>query len=113
MPTSTTARPKTPRAEAVREPSAKPLSILWLSHLVPHPGAGGASQRSYHLLCEAAARHRVHLVALHRPRLLSADMLSQATTDLSRRCTLDVVPLVRDQSRMHRWWVALMGLWRE
>ena len=80
--------------------------------MVPHPGAGGASQRSYHLLCQAASRHRVHLVALHRPRLLSPDLLSQATVDLGRRCTLDVLPLVRDRSALHRLWTAAMGLWR-
>lgn len=97
-----------PRAKA---PPAS-LSVLWLSHLVPHPAAGGASQRSYHLLCQAASRHRVHLMALHRPRLLSADLLSQATADLSRRCTLDVIPLVRDRSVAHRLWTAAMGLWR-
>lgn len=86
--------------------------MLWLSHLVPHPGAGGASQRSYHLLCQAASRHRVHLMALHRPRLLSADLLSQATADLSSRCTLDVIPLIRDRSLAHRLWIATVGLWR-
>lgn len=113
MPTSTARRPKSSaRGAPAAAPSDRPLSVLWLSHLVPHPGAGGASQRSYHLLCQAASRHRVHVVALHRPRLLSADLLSQATTDLSRRCTLDVVPLARDRSALHRLWVATMGLWR-
>lgn len=111
MPPSTVRRTKAPRQDPPGE-SPRPLAILWLSHLVPHPGAGGASQRSYHLLCQAAARHRVHLIALHRPRLLSGNLLAQASTDLSRRCTLDVVPLPRDRTPVHRWWTAAMGLWR-
>lgn len=111
MPIATLSQPQPP-TPAGRGVPRDPLSVLWLSHLVPHPGAGGASQRSYHLLCQAASRHRVHLVALHRPRLTSAELLSQATSDLSPRCTLDFFPLVRDRSRVHRLWVAAMGLWR-
>jgi sugar transferase (PEP-CTERM/EpsH1 system associated) len=46
------------------------LRILWLSHLVPYPPAGGAPQRSYHLLRQAASRHEVHLLALNQSVLL-------------------------------------------
>ena len=112
MPASTAQRATAPASRQHTRSKSPPLSVLWLSHLVPHPAAGGASQRSYHLLCQAAARHRVHLVALHRPRLLSADLLSQAVTDLACRCTLDVVPLIRDRTLGHRLWAATMGLWR-
>lgn len=43
------------------------MNILWLSHFLPYPPKGGVFQRSYHLLRETARRHRVSLVALHRP----------------------------------------------
>ena len=39
------------------------MRILWLSHFVPYPPAGGALQRSFHLLRSAAQKHEVHLLA--------------------------------------------------
>lgn len=44
------------------------MKILWLSHFYPYPPAGGALQRSYHLLRQVAERHEVHLVALRKTR---------------------------------------------
>ncbi len=63
---------------------SRPLRILWLSHFVPWPPAGGALQRSYHLLREVASRHRVHLVSLSQiPRLRTGDELEEAKRALS------------------------------
>lgn len=46
------------------------MRVLWLSHFVPAPPAGGALQRSHGLLHEASRRHEVHLVALNQRQLL-------------------------------------------
>jgi len=63
------------------------LRVLWLSHLVPYPPAGGAPQRSYHLLRQAAARHEVHLLALNQTALLSTqETVEAAVHHLSRWC---------------------------
>lgn len=42
------------------------MKLLWLSHFLPYPPKGGAPQRSYHLLRQAAASHEVHLAAVAR-----------------------------------------------
>lgn len=46
------------------------MKVLWLSHLVPYPPKGGALQRSYHLLREAAKYHEVYLLAFVQNALL-------------------------------------------
>ena len=48
----------------------QPLNVLWLSHFVPYPPQGGALQRSYHLVRQAARRHSVHVVALNQRAVL-------------------------------------------
>jgi glycosyltransferase involved in cell wall biosynthesis len=71
------------------------MRVLWLSHLVPHPPAGGVLQRSYHLLRELAAEFEVHLVAL-RQRAICPDeaSLEAATAALSEFCaSVRVFPL--------------------
>lgn len=78
--------------------------ILWLSHLVPYPPAGGAPQRSYHLLRQAAARHEVHLLALNQTALLStADQIDAAVRHLTKWCaTVAVHPIPWDGWRPGR-----------
>jgi glycosyltransferase involved in cell wall biosynthesis len=46
------------------------MKILWLSHLVPYPPKGGALQRSYYLLREAAKFHDIYLLAFIQHALL-------------------------------------------
>lgn len=69
--------------------------ILWLSHFVPWPPAGGALQRSYHLLREVTSRHSVHLASLSQiPRLRTGEELEAAKRALSPHLAgLDVFTL--------------------
>ena len=76
------------------------MKIVWLSHLVPYPPAGGALQRAHYLLRHAAGRHEVHLLALHQPRLLSVADLPQAVDELSRFCaSVCVLSIPAEQSQ--------------
>jgi len=43
------------------------MDIVWLSHFIPYPPRGGASQRSFNLLKEAAKTHRVFFYGFNRP----------------------------------------------
>lgn len=80
------------------------MNVLWLSHFVPFPPAGGALQRCYHLLQHAARRHDVHLVALNQPRLLATGAeLHEARGKLAEWCaSTSIVGLPSEQSRLHR-----------
>jgi glycosyltransferase involved in cell wall biosynthesis len=81
------------------------MKVLWLSHFVPFPPAGGALQRTYHLLRHTAERHDVHLFALHQPRLLPSADLTASVQALSGLCrSVRVFPLGAEQSPAHRWW---------
>src|SRR6185295_2940132 len=81
------------------------MRILWLSHFVPYPPAGGALQRTYHLLRHAAKQHEVHLISLHQPRLLPTEgELTEAVSVLSGICaSVRVFPLPAERSAFHRW----------
>lgn len=79
------------------------MKILWLSHFVPYPPAGGALQRSYHLLRHAATHHEVHLLALHQPRLLPHAELPASVAALSELCaSVKVFDLPAERSTAHR-----------
>jgi glycosyltransferase involved in cell wall biosynthesis len=62
------------------------MRILWVSGFVPYPPAGGALQRSYHLLRLAGRSHEIHLVALDN---LAPHLRANARTD-AVRALLDV-----------------------
>ena len=104
----------TPDMQEDREVSVWPrteqrrLRILWLSHFVPYPPTGGNLQRSYHLLRQAAQRHRVHLVCLNmRAVLPTRDLVDDAVRELSRLCArVDVFPNPWDRSSLHRLTIA-------
>lgn len=80
------------------------MRILWLSHFVPFPPAGGALQRTYHLLRHAASQHEVHLIALHQPRLLPTSAgLAESVEALSAICaSVRVFPMPSERSPFHR-----------
>ena len=87
------------------------MRVLWLSHLVPDPPTGGAMQRAHHLLRHTAARHEVHLLALHQPRLLPTAELADSVERLSRSCaSVLVFPLFAERSRFHRLTTAARSL---
>lgn len=90
--------------------AARRLRILWISHFVPYPPAGGNLQRSYHLLRQTTRRHTVHLVCLNmRSVLPRTDQTESAIRELSRLCRrVDVFANPWDRSRLHR--LAVAGL---
>jgi glycosyltransferase involved in cell wall biosynthesis len=71
------------------------LRILWLSHFVPYPPAGGNLQRSYNLIRRLAERHEVILIAFNRRRSLPrASDRDEAAQHLGRFCSgVDVFPI--------------------
>lgn len=79
-------------------------TVLWVSHFMPYPPAGGAWQRSYHLLRQAARHHDVVLAALNRPSALArGPALAEAVEHLSAFCRDVVVERNRwDGSRFRR-----------
>jgi len=80
------------------------VKLLWLNHFVPYPPAGGALQRTYHLLRSTASRHEVHLVALNQRRLLpEPDGLASAVRALSAFCaSVQVFPLASERTAVDR-----------
>ncbi|HET7188428.1 MAG TPA: glycosyltransferase family 4 protein, partial [Gemmatimonadaceae bacterium] len=80
------------------------MRILWVSHFVPFPPAGGALQRTYHLLRHAAARHEIHLLALNQPRLLpTLAARAEACDALSQLCaSVRVIEQPAERSSIHR-----------
>jgi len=74
--------------------------ILVLSHLVPWPTTSGVLLRCYHLLREAARRHRVHLFALNQEVLLPPEQVAASVRHLASFCAeVQVFPLADAGSR--------------
>jgi glycosyltransferase involved in cell wall biosynthesis len=59
------------------------MKLLWFSHFVPFPPRGGGSQRSYHLLRQAAKSHQVHLVAFNLRNYSPGD-LAECASEFSK-----------------------------
>jgi len=96
------------------ESEARHVKILWLSHFLPYPPRGGALQRSYYLLRQAALTHEVHLVAVNnRAQLSTPAEVAEAVSTLSRVCArVDVFPNTFDHSRFRWGLMAAAGFWR-
>lgn len=60
-------------------------TVLWVSHFLPFPPKGGSSQRSFHLLRELSAAHRIHYVGIHKPSRVSDALLAEARAELGPR----------------------------
>lgn len=89
------------------------MRILWLSHFFPYPPAGGALQRSYHLLRQAASRHDVRLVALTKERDRPAlDAVKADYASPSEFCeTVETFPIPSEARPLGRLWTLVSGLW--
>jgi len=86
------------------------MKILWLCHFLPYPPAGGARQRSYHLLRVAARTHEVHLVALDNPALdHGATTPADAVRALSDNCASVTAFRSRCGSSRLRWMLMAAG----
>lgn len=82
------------------------MDLIWLSHFIPYPARGGASQRSFHLLKEAAKRYRVTFVAFNRPVQDAAALAEsrKALESFCHRVEFWDVPLAW---KGVRWWTQL------
>ncbi len=81
------------------------MKILWYSHFLPYPPVGGASQRSYHLLRQAARRHEVVLAALN-PRN-NRERGREAAIEFGKWCAEVHVWEPPFRWMGPRWWVGL------
>lgn len=89
------------------------MRILWLSHFYPYPPAGGALQRSYHLLRQAASRHLVNLVAFHKERDRPApDDVTDDYEPPEAFCeSVELFPIPAEQRRLRKILTIASTLW--
>lgn len=80
------------------------MNIVWLSHFLPYPPKGGASQRSHALLREASRHHRVSVVSLIQRAKHPTPAATTQAIDALRSVAADVVAFENpsDRSRI-RW----------
>lgn len=82
------------------------MAVIWLSHFIPYPARGGASQRSFNLIRQAAARHDVTLVAFNRPRQ-DAETLERSRAEFGKFCRRVEFWELPAEWRGPRWWAQL------
>ena len=83
------------------------MKLLWFSHFIPYPPRGGAYQRSYHLLRQAAKSHEIHLVAfdLHNQ---GRSFLSECHSELGKFCASVEFWGMPIPWKSAHWWLRLM-----
>jgi len=83
------------------------MRVLWFSHLVPYPPAGGASQRSFNLIREVSRLHTVELVAFNSQGLPKA-RLDEYSKALQKYCgRVEIWEMPTRWRRSLRWWMGL------
>jgi len=82
------------------------MDLIWLSHFIPYPVRGGAAQRSYNLLRQAAEKYRVSLVAFNRPAQ-SPEMLGESRREFERFCHRVEILEMPFAWKGLRWWSQL------
>lgn len=89
------------------------MRILWLGHNLAYPPKGGALQRNYNLLHQAAKKCEVHMLSFDQPVVRPIDVTPQdCVRALKSFCaSVDWVPLSQEVFReKNRYWLALRGL---
>ena len=88
------------------------MRILWLGHNLAYPPKGGALQRNYNLLREAAKVCEVHVLAFDQPATRPVGVSPQdCVRALEKFCaSVHWVPLSRGFFRTNRNWLALRAL---
>jgi len=83
------------------------MKVLWFSHIVPYPPAGGASQRSFNLIRQASGRHTIRLVGFNS-QALPKGLLEGYSKALSGYCErVDIWEMPIPWRRGLRWRVGL------
>lgn len=88
------------------------MRVLWVGHFTPHPPRGGAPQRSFNLLREAAAHAEVHFAGIslrgHQPRRSD---VARAQSALSEFCaSVRLLPVRLRSSISGKTWTVLEAL---
>lgn len=93
------------------------MKILWISHFVPYPPAGGMLLRSFNLIRELAKTAELHLFSLVQPRPLKTrygDLeaaLEDARENLGRYCSeVEFFSVPAEERRFGRHRIALRAL---
>jgi polysaccharide biosynthesis protein PslH len=88
------------------------MKVLWIGHNLAYPPKGGALQRNYNLLRQAAAHAEVHFLAFDqqrtRPPHVQPDDCIKALKEFC--ASADWVPLSQPGGRFHRYMMAAQGL---
>jgi glycosyltransferase involved in cell wall biosynthesis len=90
------------------------MKLVWLSHFIPYPPRGGASQRTFNLLRCASQKHEVHLVAMNL-KGVTPELASEYAQELRKHCAEVEIWETPCRWRGPRWWahLALSPLYRE
>jgi len=83
-----------------------PMKLIWLSHFIPYPARGGAAQRSFNLIRQAAARYQVTLVAFNRPRQ-DTHLLEASRAEFEKVCHRVEFLELPETWKGARWWAQL------
>ena len=88
------------------------MKVLWIGHNLAYPRKGGALQRNYYLLRQAAAHAEVHFLAFDQPRTRPPDVQpDDCIKALLEFCSsADWVSLSPAGGRLHRHMTAVQGL---
>ena len=88
------------------------MKVLWIGHNLAYPPKGGALQRNYNLLRQAAAHAEVHFIAFDQPRTRPSDIQpDDCITALKGFCaSANWVPLAQPGGRFHRHLMAARSL---
>jgi glycosyltransferase involved in cell wall biosynthesis len=88
------------------------MRILWLGHNLAYPPKGGALQRNYNLLRQAASGAEVHFLAFDQPRTRPPDVQpSDCMKALSKFCaSADWLPMSQPEGALYRYRTAFRGL---
>jgi glycosyltransferase involved in cell wall biosynthesis len=88
------------------------MKVLWIGHNLAYPPKGGALQRNYNLLRQAAARTELHFLAFDQPRTrLPHVQPNDCIKALKKFCaSADWVPLSQSGGKFHRHVMAARGL---
>jgi glycosyltransferase involved in cell wall biosynthesis len=88
------------------------MKILWIGHNLAYPPKGGALQRNYNLLRQAAARAEVHFLAFDQPRTRPSHIQpDDCMKALKEFCaSADWVPLSQPGGKFSQYMMAARGL---